>query len=84
MAVLRCGHVHVFVNDPPDGDGFEGEGRLYEDNHFDYVDDAGFQRWKTSGTVRRLWVVPDNRGEEGESPDVDEGLLRGPEGGLEH
>jgi len=37
------------------GDGFVGEGRLYEDNHIDYMDQAGFERWKTSGSVRRLW-----------------------------
>lgn len=77
MAILQCGQVHVVVHDPPEGDGFEGEGRLYEDNHFDYMDEAGFESWRTSGTVRRLWVVPGPAGDEEDWPGVDGELLRG-------
>lgn len=77
MAILQCGQVHVFVHDPPEGDGFEGEGRLCEDNHFDYMDEAGFERWRTSGTVRRLWVVPGPPGDDEDWLGVDNELLRG-------
>ena len=77
MVILRCGPIQVFVADPPDGHGFEGEGRLYEDNHFDYMDEGGFERWKTSGTVRRLWVVPGNDGKYRDWPDETGGLLKG-------
>lgn len=77
MAMLRCGLIHVFVHDPPEGEGLEGEGRLYEDNHFDYIDEDGFERWKATGTVRRLWVVPGNLREDVDCPDVADGLLRG-------
>lgn len=77
MAILRCGPVHVFVHDPPEGEGFEGEGRLYEDNHFDYIDEAGFEQWKATGTVRRLWVVPGNGGNYRDWPDATGGLLMG-------
>ena len=77
MAILRCGPVHVFVTDPTDGDGFEGEGRLYDDNHVDYMDQADLERWKTSGTIRRLWVVPGNDGEYRDWPDETGGLLKG-------
>lgn len=76
MAVVRCGSIHVFLHDPPDGKGLEGEGRLYEDNHFAYIDEDGFQRWKTTGTVRRLWVVPGNDGKYRDWPDGT-GLLKG-------
>lgn len=77
MEVIRCGLVHVFVHDPPEGEGLEGEGRLYEDNHFAYMGEDGFERWKTSGTVRRLWVVPGNDGKYRDWPDESGGLLKG-------
>lgn len=85
MAVVRCGPVHVVMYDPPDGEGLEGEGRLFEDNHFHYIDEDGCtrwsnedecKRWKTTGTVRRLWVVPGNDGKYRDWPD-DTGLLKG-------
>jgi len=76
MGVIRCGPLHVFVPDPPEGDGLEGEGRLYEDNHFAYIDEDGFHRWKATGTARRLWVVPGNDGKYADWPD-DTGLLKG-------
>lgn len=77
MAVPRCGPIYVFVHDPPEGERFEGEGRLYEDNHFDYIDEAAYERWKATGRVRRLWVVPGNRDADSDWPDVADGLLRG-------
>ena len=76
MAIVRCGPIYVFVHDPPEGEGLEGEGRLYEDNHFHYIDEDGFERWKATGTVRRLWVVPGNSGDYRDWPD-ETGLLRG-------
>lgn len=77
MAILRCGPIHVFLHGALEGDGFEGEGRLYEDNHFDYMDEVGFERWKVTGTVRRLWVVPGNGGDYQDWPDATGGLLQG-------
>lgn len=76
MAIIQCGSVHVFVRDPPEGDGLEGEGRIYEDSHFSYIDEDGFQRWKATGTVRRLWVVPGSGGEHFDWPD-ETGVLKG-------
>lgn len=77
VAILRCGPINVFVHDPPEGEALEGEGRLYEDNHFDYIDEEGLDRWKVTGTVRRLWVVPRNDGKYRDWPDGTGGLLQG-------
>lgn len=77
MAIVRCGPIYVFVHDAPDADGLEGESRLHEDNHFDYIDEDGFERWKATGTVRRLWVVPGNDGDYRDWPDATGGLLQG-------
>jgi len=66
----------VFLRDPPDGEGLEGEGRLFEDNHFADIDRFECQRWNTTGTVRRLCVVPGNDGKYRDWPD-ETGLLKG-------
>lgn len=56
-AILRAGPVHVVVFDAPGDPVLGAAGRLYEDNHFDYVSEAEAERWSAAGTVRRLFVV---------------------------
>ncbi|MDQ6927563.1 MAG: hypothetical protein M3159_02730 [Actinomycetota bacterium] len=57
VAVVGCDGFHLFIQNAPVGDHLRGAGRLYEDNHFMYIDEAGFERWKAEGVVRRLWMV---------------------------